>query len=266
MELSFRNVDQLCNNIDIENQEPVIDLSNITFFLPFALVYLGQFIRYHSSLGKSILVTPPTNTKARTYLAQQNFWNRFNLQAITKLRAFGNSTSLNDIVDIEKRPDIAEETARNILDILVSEGVDVDCGLVTEVVSELVDNFAEHSLHSLATLAMQYYPTKHKITIAIGDCGIGIRASLCKNPQYSYLTDVPHYEAIIKALEPLVSVRTDGGMGLTQVSEQIHEANGELILATGDGYVILNRHRTIKGDMAYNLCGVQIQISFPTGR
>ncbi len=102
--------------------------------------------------------------------------------------------------------------------------------------------------------------------MAVGDCGIGVRASLAKNPQYAYLKDRPHTEAILKALEPQVSRKREGGMGLTDVKEDVRQANGRLVITSGNGRVIADHRRTISGTQDYNLSGVQVEVSIPERR
>jgi len=267
MNLNFSNVDRFCNDINMADENPVIDLSNVTFFNTFALVYLGMFLRYHNSQGKSFKVVVPQNTAARNYLARQNFWSRFNFSPETiragNLNRFTSSTSLNDIVDIEEREGIAEDIMFKILKVLRRNCVAVDTRLVAELICEIVDNFARHSECTWAAIAMQYYPNLHHIVIAVGDCGIGIRASLTSNPKYSHMVDSPHCEVAMKAFEPLVSRLPEGGTGLMEVRDGILKLGGGLTLATGDGYVIIHEGECKLGTMAYDLAGVQMSFSIP---
>jgi hypothetical protein len=191
-----------------------------------------------SSRGEKMLLVPPSSPEARRYLARQNFWRRFNFNQDSlddkDLRRFSTSTSLDDIVDIERRPFIAEEIGQAVHDILWREQVNVDRAQVGEILSELVDNFAQHSGDLLGVVAMQFYPRAGRIRIAIGDCGMGIRASLSKNPQYATLASQPHKIAAEKAFEPGVSRKQEGGTGLTEAEDGIRALNGVLTPATGN--------------------------------
>jgi hypothetical protein len=113
---------------------------------------------------------------------------------------------------------------------------------------------------------MQYYPRLRRVVFAIGDCGVGIRASLSSNPRYASLGERPHYEAALRAFDPLVSRRHEGGTGLTEVAEGVANERGELVLATGDGYVRMVGRRTQLGHQNFDLPGVQIEISFQERR
>lgn len=267
MHLCFENVDKICAGVDLQAEKPVIDLSGVTFFRPFALVYLGMFLRHHNETGKSFNINIPNNTRARNYLAQQNFWGRFNFDPESvqreNLRRFTNSTSLNDMVDIEKEPQIAETIADKVIAVLVRNHVRVNKSLIAELLSELVDNFAIHSKCLLAACAMQYYPNLDRVVFSVGDCGVGIRSSLSTNPKYASLAEEPHHKVALKAFEPLVSRLPEGGTGLFEVRDQVINLNGRLTLTTGDGYVIITQGQTTYGQMAYDLTGVQMELSFP---
>lgn len=270
MELGYNTVDALCSRVDLTQAKPILDLSQITFFRPFGLVYLGMFLRHHNSRGKTFTVLPPTYAAARDYLTRQNFWERFNFPskwiANERQRRRTTSTSLNDIVDIEQRDDIAEDVAESVLGVLRRNVVGLRASRVSELVSELVDNFAIHSEQPLAVFTMQYYPNMHETVLAVGDCGIGIRTSLCRNPVFAHLSSHPHYRAAVKAFEPLVSCRGEGGTGLTEVRDGIVELGGRLILSTGDGYVRIDRTGEFRyGRMSYDMAGVQVQLAFPDG-
>jgi len=267
VELSFHNIDKFCAGINLTESPAVVDLSAYTFFKPFALVYLGQFLRFHNTKGIKFDFKLPEDLLIKNYLDQQRFWLRFNCNPETtpkeRFNYLNANTALNDIIDIDNRPNIVEDAADNVLRILVNSMVKIDHPTIVEIVSELVDNFTQHAESSLATLVLQYYPERHEIAIAVGDGGIGIRASLCKNLKYEYLAVIPHYEAVLKAFEPLVSRVDERGMGLTYLREQVIKAKGQILLATGDGFVKMTRHRTEMGTMGYNLGGVQVEVVLP---
>lgn len=270
MNLTFWNIDRFCARVNLESESPVIDLSDVTFVEPFALVYLGMFLRHHNSQGRFFDVRFPESYSARKYLARQNFWQRFNFNPSMirqeNLYRLTSTTSLNDIVDIERRDWIAEDVASAVLQILSANVESVQGDIIAELVSELVDNFAQHSGRTLAAFAMQYYPNGNKVVCAIGDCGIGIRASLISNPNHSYLASRPHYDCAIRAFEPLISRKREGGTSLTEVRDGVLDLGGRLILTTRDGFVIIDENQTRVGTMDHNLAGVQVEMSIPVSR
>lgn len=265
MELSYRNVDQVCAEASTE-ETPTLHLSSVTFFRPFAIVYLGMFLRHHNHCGRNCLVELPKNTSAKGYLTRQNFWERFNFSHETiareKLNRMTTSTSLNDIVDIENTNTIAEEVEMQVKRVLVLNRVNTSVPDVANIACELVDNFARHSGETLAAFHMQYYPNLNEIAFAVGDCGIGVRSSLSSNPRHAYLGSEPHHVAALEAFEPGVS-RSEGGMGLTEARDSIVALDGKLWLSTGDEYVTIDRNVVAYGKMAYDLTGVQVEVTFP---
>ena len=269
MNLTAWNLDDVCSRVDLGSEAPEIDLSGVTFIEPFALIYLGMFLRYFNARGKRFRVNLP-GTDAQRYLARQNFFDRFNFDPATisdeLLRRFTTATSLNDIVDIERRPGIDEEVAQRVRRVAANNGASLDLALLEEIAAELVSNFARHSQGPLAALMMQYYPKLRIIRLAVGDCGIGIRSSLSSNAAYASLATRPHYAAALKAFEPGVSRSREGRFGLYTVVENVKDMGGDLILATGNGYVRTFRSRTLRyGEMSFDLSGVQIEVSIPTG-
>src|SRR5262245_9325967 len=124
--IDFMSVADCCANTDLSANQPLVDLSDVTFFTPFGLLYLGMFLRYYANQGKAFVVNLPSNAKARNYLATQNFWQRFNFDPETigceRLRELSTSTSLNDIVDIERNSYIGDEIGDRLRGILVSCG------------------------------------------------------------------------------------------------------------------------------------------------
>lgn len=273
MNLNFWTVDRLLSRVDLEETRPVIDLSEVTFFEPFGLVYLGMYLRHWNRLGKAFTISPPNTQEPRDYLARVNFWERFNFNPEViereKLRRFTSTTSLNDILDVENTPNVADQIIDDVLRVFRTEAVQVNSSKVAEVISELVDNFAQHSDGVLAACAMQYYPRMHRLAFAIGDCGIGIRESLAQNPKHAHLRGRPHNEAAHEAFKPLVSRKPEGGTGLTDVQETVVGEKGQLVLSTGDGFIRFSptsATTTTKveiGSMALDLPGVQVGISLP---
>ncbi len=270
--LTWLNVDSLCSAVHMPDERPVVDLSKVTFFEPFALVYLGMFLRYHNARGLRFEVVIPKGKRARDYLETQNFWDRFNFEpdadADPRLVRMTNATSLNDIVDIECRDSVADEIGWAVRDLLRKRRRHIPPDLVAELVAELVDNFAQHSGENLAVFMTQRYPRDRRLDVAIGDCGMGIRASLASKDTYGFLANRPHWEAAQIAFEPQVSRKHEGGTGLTDLRDTIISLGAHLVLATGDGYLQIGRDGQVRvGQMAYNLPGVQIEFSlFEPGR
>jgi hypothetical protein len=265
--LNFRNAPAFCASIDLASDRPKVDLSSLTFIEPSAVVYLGMFFRHFNASGKFFAVKFPVDRKVRKYLADQQFWERFNFRPDLviregRLRAFTSSTSPGDIIDIQKAPRVAERVAQEVYQILEWHP-HVD--RIGEIVSELVDNFAIHSKGPLAAFAMQWYPRRKRAILSIGDCGLGIRRTLSRNPKYAHLGGQPHSRAAVEAFKPLVSgLQLGGGTGLTEVRMAVTDLKGSMRLTTGDGYVEYFPRAARFGNLAFDLAGVQVEIDIPT--
>lgn len=267
MNLSFYNIDRFCSNINLRSQCPRIDLSRLKFIEPFAVIYLGQFIRYHNRRGKYFELTPPDNARVVKYLNRIRFSDRFKFDRdkieSEGLLEFTSTTSLNDIVDLIPTPYVGDDTAALVEQVIRRSSVRLDHSAVLEVVAELADNFAQHAEVDLATLAVQYYPNLHEFAIGVGDCGRGMKSTLVENPSYAYLKHRPHHEAITKAFEPLVSRRACSGTGLTNVLDLVRQLGGELKIASNDGFVHVGGKGPRRGWQYYDLPGVQVEVRFP---
>ena len=269
MKLSYMNIDRFCGDVDLTQQQPTIDMRSITFVEPFALIYLGMFLRHHNRQGLYFKIVPPASESVKSYIGAQNFWSRFNVRVKSAdtpvIKRFNHETSFNDIIDIENVDYVAEDIGYKVRDLLRNRKVMVNTLRVEEWISELVDNFSQHSEEKLAACAVQWYPNLEHLHFAIGDCGIGIRSSLSKKSIFSDLQYGDHREAARKALEAGVGRKMEGGMGLTDVSQDVADIGGSLFLSTGDGWVQVTCDETLTGFQGYDLPGVQINLSMPTG-
>ena len=111
---------------------------------------------------------------------------------------------------------------------------------------------------------IQYLPKIRQLSITIADLGIGIRRSLCKNPDYSYLRIRPHYFAIAEAFQDQVSSIPGRGMGLSELRDYVIRVGGYLYCSSYDGYVRIDRDgKMFGGEMSFSLPGVQMEFGFP---
>lgn len=171
MDLSFWNVGQRCAVVIYTDEGPLVDLSDVTFITPFALMYLGMFLRHLSAQGKAVLLDPPQSKRVRDYLAQQQFWERFNFDdevvATESTRRRPTLTSLNDIVDLDRSiPNLAEELAYRVRQVLAANARSLPRTIIEETVAELIQNFVDHAGRQLAAFMVQYYPKNQTFSIA----------------------------------------------------------------------------------------------------
>ncbi len=269
MNLTYSTVDSFCQRIIPNAKQPFIDMRDINFIEPYALIYLSLYIEWYNERGTYFEIIGPRSTRVKDYLSAQQFWGRNRIDYKEQKSRFSltNRTSFNDIIVLANESNTADDVSQNVLDVLSKNSVGrrADVGLVAEFASELVDNFVQHSEEELAICALQLYPQLGRLDFAIGDSGIGIRSSLTRNPTFAHLRSSSHESAAIKAFEGNVSRRSEGGRGLTDAREYVNELDGQIFLSTGDGWVLWNRKGLASGSQAYDLSGVQVEVSIPLG-
>lgn len=268
MNLTSKTIDSFCALIDLERNKPVIDLSNVNFIDTFALVYLGLYIRFHNSKGKSFWWHAPQDEKVRNYLARQRFYQHFNFEPsfveTESLKCTPSTTCWNDIKEIENVPWVAEDIAEEVKSLLVDNHVNAAISEIYETTAEIVENFAEHSMEKQAVITVQWFPRIKWLALAIGDCGIGVKRSLLQNRKHSHLANKADKIAIVEAFKPSVSRKLEGGTGLTTIEQTVVELNGNLFFASNSGYFRVQGGKRFTGEMNFNFPGVQMEISFPT--
>ncbi len=244
---------------------PVIDLSEVTWIEQFAIVYLGMFLRHHNSSGKYFYVNMPA-PGVQTYLAGQKFWERFNFSPdiVDNIKGHRRQTNLGDIIDLTPAQFLAEDVAEQIRELLARMDVVLPVEDVAEAVAELVDNFVQHALKPYGVITAQYYPTRHQLRVALADCGVGIKESLGESNKYPEIASMTHSEAIVKAFEPMVTRKTEGGMGFDYVRDIVTQHKGTLFLSSFDGSVYLDGRGTlyVLPPSPYSLPGVHAELTF----
>ena len=264
--LSFYNIDVFCSQVKLDEPKPVIDLSTIEFITPFALTYLGLFIRWQNQKGRGFNIILPQKQETKNYLNRQNFFERFNIRVIDEalLLDFDPYKYSFEMVDISKDYGLSDSIAKKISDVIHYKDIGVPVEEFCEISAELVDNFVIHSEENRGVMVLQYFPKKRSLCMAIGDCGIGIRASLSKNPKFAYLINRSHDEAIRKAIELGASrLEEERGYGFYEVIEKISECKGEFSLVSFGGYLRITNGIRKTGHMKFELPGVQIEFSLP---
>lgn len=271
--LDARNIwSFLLKGVAAENNTVHVDLSCVSFIHPFAMATLGLFLRYWNALGTTFTVLRPTNAKVAAYLDRMQFYSRFNFNRAAVKREqsmrLDASTSLNDIVDLHRAPDIGEKVAKKLFEMMshfrgkrsanLAEGISGAAG-------ELADNFVAHSGENLGVLTAQYFPRVGRATLVVGDCGCGIRNSLASNREFAYIEDHSDCDAIELALKEGVSCRGEGGMGLSEIADQVKRIGGTLSIFSGTGHVEIRPH-DVRRSTKPHFPGVQVQVDLVRGR
>jgi hypothetical protein len=141
----------------------------------------------------------------------------------------------------------------------------LDTAALSMQAKELALNYLSHSNSGFpAVFCVMYLEKERILEYALGDIGIGIKASLSSIRQHSDLAVQPDYAAIRRALEGSSSRASGGGYGFQHLLEYTAAANASVFIASGSGYyAVVPGIRAHDGDAPYNLPGVQVGLAVP---
>jgi len=153
------------------------------------------------------------------------------------------------IVEVRREDDVDTVTVGRVLGVLGQAGVSAEMLRTFEyVLAEIISNVFHHSGADLCWVGILQYPTKRKVQLAIVDNGIGIRASLARNPDFSSPL-ISHADAITLAAQARITsnpaakpIRPEGNGGLgLYCMRKVMELNGGLaFIQSGAGYLYTN--------------------------
>ncbi|MFC4729201.1 hypothetical protein [Coralloluteibacterium thermophilus] len=151
-----------------------------------------------------------------------------------------------------------------------------DNGDVFETLSyslrEIIRNVVEHSESKQLGICAQYWPTKHKVEVAILDRGVGLRKTLSRNPHLDVNND---RSALNYALMPAVSGRAfkgarkqrgpwaNSGFGLYMTS-RICRNGGNFFIASGDYGMLLTKAKDGKSYFPCSYGGTAVRLVIRT--
>ena len=105
-------------------------------------------------------------------------------------------------------------------------------------VAEMVDNIWQHAETNVPGLLL-YRVQRRKFAFSVADIGVGILASLRKNPQYKWLES--SMDAIGQAIRPGVSRCDSGGMGFPSLLHALADLWGNARVRSGEASLIIDR-------------------------
>lgn len=165
--------------------------------------------------------------------------------------------------------DEVEGTARHLSEMLSGQSDGALFETLAYSVRELMRNVVEHSDAAQFGICAQYWPSKHRVEVAILDRGIGIKESLKNNPHLDASTDK---RAINYALMPAVSGKAfkgsrvkqrgpwaNSGFGLYMTS-RICRNGGNFFIASGDTGMLLTKKEQAKRYFDCSFSGTAIRM------
>lgn len=206
---------------DIElGDECILDFSAVGNTEPFGMLLVS------AELQRLIQEHPDTRFQARNfssvrYAAHMGFFKAFGLDfGKSPGEAVGNSNyiplKLFDCNELEKQAiargtyvgDEVEAESQKLAEVLSRSDKGEIFDTLTFSLREIMRNVVEHSGAKQFGVCAQFYPSKHKVELAIVDRGMGLRESLKTNPHLDLIDDKC---AINYALQPGISGKSYKG-------------------------------------------------------
>ncbi|MCI5144741.1 MAG: ATP-binding protein [Candidatus Electrothrix sp. AR3] len=200
--------------------ELTIDFSHMGRIEPFTMVYVAKVIRDFNRANKNTRIKC-SGFKDKEYAANMAFFRAFGLKHGREPNCTGGNDRfvpftilrVKTIIDEasnewKAEQDVIEARAAQLAQILAQQETSDLVDALTFSIREVMRNVFEHSHSKRIEYCAQYWPTYHKVEIAISDNGIGLMESLQDNPYIEVECDA---DAIQQALMPAVSSKSYKG-------------------------------------------------------
>ncbi|UJP03186.1 MAG: hypothetical protein LZF85_01630 [Nitrosomonas sp.] len=272
-----------------ESPENCLDFRNLGHVEPFGMLFLSALIRQFARKGRENFGRDfkllAKNFSDNEYASWMGFFKSFGLNhgnepgqapgsgtyiPLTRLVVSRIRTEARE--EYVHHGEIIEKESERISGVLTRYSNCQVAETLTYAIREIFRNVVEHGNASHIWYAAQYWPTKHRVEIAILDEGIGLFQSLKKNPR---LNIHDNKQATFMALQPGISgvpkekrKRSDGdwvnsGYGLYMTSS-LSQIGGSFYICSGDTAIELVSDESSFIDCRYD--GVAIRMVLDTGR
>lgn len=262
---SSQTIFEFCDEVSAHAgaDELTIDFSSMGRIEPFTMVYVAKVIREFNRSNPDTTVMS-CGFQNKQYAANMAFFRAFGL----KHGREPNCTDGNDrfvpftilrvrtIVDEasnewKAEQDIIEGRSEQLAQILAQQETSDLVDALTFSIREVMRNVFEHSKSKRIEYCAQYWPTYHKVEIAIADNGIGLRESLKDNPYIQVQCDA---DAIQQALMPAVSSKNYEGRRVNRNDPWRNSGFGLYMInrlcRLGGSFIICSGYHGIKLDDA----------------
>lgn len=220
-----------------------LDLSGVKFISPLAIgtivALLHKLYQHHGYEGPVRYVKPAENAVCE-YMDRMDAFKSFAREQpeIGPKKRWSSKGRFQELMFVE-REELVDDLAGAISNI-----VDAGAQLSQEVkdalsysCAEILGNAFYHAESRVPPLiAAQHYPALGFIEVAIIDCGIGVRRSLCKNPVNIAQVD-SHKDALLLSLDRGITGDPSPkhkGEGLFFSEKIVVASNGQFMLFSGD--------------------------------
>lgn len=264
------NIETIYINTQEIIKGPVIDLSEVEFIHPYAVVLITLLlVERHKLFDRKLIF--PKNIDVLYYLKRLHFCDILEELGYPEeekyLREFniGEKENLNiqEILHCRYRDEFSARLGK-FISIFKNFGLaENDARLITAIVGELGNNVFDHNLGNWPTdisgcfIAAQNYPNKKILEFTIGDTGMGFLGSL-KARFPGLKTDI---EALLWGLAGNTGrINEKRGNGLKTIqSWTIDNFRGNIYIHSGNGLVKIDENG-IKSKETFKILGTIVQI------
>ena len=169
--------------------------------------------------------------------------------------------------------DVIESNSKRLAEMLCGENAGDIHDTLSYSLREIMRNVVEHSEAKQIGVCAQFWPSKHKVEVAIFDRGVGLKTTLSKNP---HLGIESHKHALNYALMPAVSGKAfkgsrikqrghwaNSGFGLYMTS-RICRNGGSFFIASGDVGMMLTKAKEGKSYVPCSYDGTAVRLIIKT--
>lgn len=286
---SESDIFEFCNRIEsCKGEEKVlIDFSNMGRIEPFTMIYVAKYIRDFNRRNK-ITEVICRGHKGKEYAANMAFFRAFGLRhgrepsctqgndrfvPFTILRVQTITDEADKSWKLEQ--DIIEQRSEQLAQILSQQEGTKLVDALTFSIREIMRNVFEHSNSKSIEYCAQYWPSYHKVEIAIADNGIGLKRSLESNPYVEVENDS---DAIQQALMPAISSKNykgakidttnpwhNSGFGL-YMSSRICRLGGSFMVCSGGHGIKLDENGKEHINLPHQCLGTVVKMVLSTNK
>ncbi len=182
----FLRILERVNNIKLDNEELLIDMSGCSFLTPFFLLPLVVLIEREKAKRPVTIIKDIKSKYCKEYLDLISFEGGMRPEDIVdqkyqeKLQPYENLNYIPIVSFPANRTDQSiniRDTFMSVLGAVVSQRLNLQGNYKTAVmylIDEAVNNIIDHSAQERGYIFAQYYPARQYIDICVVDSGVGI--------------------------------------------------------------------------------------------
>jgi len=284
-----KSVFEFCSEVESHagRDVVVIDFSAMGRIEPFTMVYVANRIRDFNRNNRETTVRC-RGFQDKDYAANMAFFRAFGLKhGRAPSEVEGNDRFVpftilrtRTIVDEASKEwevpqEIIERRAEHLAMVLSRNESENLLDALTFSIREIMRNVVEHSKSRAIEYCAQYWPSYHRVEIAILDNGIGLRKSLSSNPYIEVECDS---DAIQQALMPAISSKNyagarintndpwhNSGFGL-YMSSRICRLGGNFLICSGDHAIRLDENGKEHIALGHHCPGTAVRMVLKTSK